>query len=386
MGHYEHDCAIVPRIFLHCARMEFTEVDGTPFIASCELAPDLQGALRLIERLSRQKDDTKSGSLPGLVRLLEDTADNEVEFPPAEEGAAEAFVPRKLSHIGVNSRCPEQAECKKIQRGNETAMLWTLTMAPEYPELEEKGETKSKVEDFTGATANLEDSDTTATIPAETNDKKTHVNQSLCTTTGAADSDYVLVESKNEDACTSCKDVRNDAESAASTLAWGPGILWVPTVLVLQQREFEFGLDTAGDAVDPEHLGGEWGKFGADWCWAHNGLQPNGWFRLCVDGQLVSKWGSGSWELLKRADGLAPLLLVTFNAVEHALRLMQGDVTPGRFDVVAIRRIKDGQRSLKTDDFGASRALQEDAPAICGSQGWPNPDAVSNPEKKSMEK
>merc|ERR1711924_500606 len=125
-------------------------------------------------------------------------------------------------------------------------------------------------------------------------------------------------------------------------------------------------------------MGGlEWSPFGLDWSWAHNGIKANGWIKLRSKGQLMTKWGPGNWQLLRPAAEEAPLLLVTFGGIEHALRLIleKDDLEhEARFDVVALRRIKDGERSLTEDPEGLSRASVASAPAACATQGWPGID------------
>merc|ERR1712125_308450 len=48
------DTAIVPRIFLHCLRMEFEDMDGSTFVAASDLAADLQVALGRLQAMSRE--------------------------------------------------------------------------------------------------------------------------------------------------------------------------------------------------------------------------------------------------------------------------------------------------------------------------------------------
>merc|ERR1712003_582551 len=94
----------------------------------------------------------------------------------------------------------------------------------------------------------------------------------------------------------------------------------------------------------------EWAAFGTEWCWASEGAEQDGWLQLRSGGRLETKWGSGRWEFLKTSQ--APLLLVNFEGAEHALRLMDGD--EGRFDVVSVRMIKDGEKSLAEDPADGS--------------------------------
>merc|ERR1712113_405122 len=48
----EKDFALVPRIFLHCLRMEFEDIDGSTFVAVSDLAADLQVALGRIQAMA----------------------------------------------------------------------------------------------------------------------------------------------------------------------------------------------------------------------------------------------------------------------------------------------------------------------------------------------
>lgn len=311
-AHYEWDAAVVPRIFLHCFRMEFEEFDGSVFVATADLAPDLQAALKRIERLSVAREAPAASSLPGLQQILQDSADCAVKYPPAQEGAAEAFKPRVLLHKCRNCRQGEQMICSMIQRKDQIAMSWKLVTH------EDEG-----------------DGNGTELPVARTADQL----------------------------------------AAAGEPSWGPGLLWVPSTLqhVGPPPEVEV---PKGETASMEELGEGWGSFGAEWCWAHNGTKENGWIRLCSGGRLESKWGAGTWASMARAEAAeTPLLLVTFNAIEHALRLMHTRTSdasecPGRFDVVSIRRLGDGQKSL-AEDLCGSEALKSDAPAICTTQGWP---------------
>merc|ERR1712232_1448856 len=81
-----------------------------------------------------------------------------------------------------------------------------------------------------------------------------------------------------------------------------------------------------------------------------DGARQNGWLRLLSGGKLTSKWGTGMWDLLPPSAEWpeeAPLLLVTFNLVEHALRLIESasdnaaerDTPSVYFDVVSKRRL-----------------------------------------------
>merc|ERR1712139_660763 len=89
---FELDSAFVPRIFLHCMKMEFKEFDGSNFVASSELSPDLQAVLQYLDALSNRNEDGSDagstpsvGTLPGLARILEDTKEkHEAPYPDKE--------------------------------------------------------------------------------------------------------------------------------------------------------------------------------------------------------------------------------------------------------------------------------------------------------------
>merc|ERR1719221_2209281 len=114
--------------------------------------------------------------------------------------------------------------------------------------------------------------------------------------------------------------------------------------LQLQERDLQA---SAGDSTPiecdaaAEELGEAWSPHGAEWAWANDGQRQNGWIRLCQRGRANTKWGGGTWQLLA-AGPQPPLLLVTFNSVEHALRLTVGNAENGSaigFDVVSKRRL-----------------------------------------------
>jgi len=160
---------------------------------------------------------------------------------------------------------------------------------------------------------------------------------------------------------------------------WGPGMLWVPTALQIYRKEVTSEIpeaDRSGEPAGREELGDEWGNLGADWRWAHDGNKQNGWFRLCKEGHLTSKWGEGTWQLVRPVDEEDPLVLITFGGVEHALRLFEGEAGGGmkfiRFDVVSMRRIKDGQDSLTDDQAGLLMASDPAAEVVSTAQGWPS--------------
>merc|ERR1712190_26853 len=67
---YEADMAIVPRIFLHCVRMEFEDMDGNMFTAVNDLALDLQFALGRIHGLADLHSAPEDPEIPYVATLL----------------------------------------------------------------------------------------------------------------------------------------------------------------------------------------------------------------------------------------------------------------------------------------------------------------------------
>merc|ERR1712124_73076 len=81
---FEQDTAIVPRIFLHCLRMQFEDMDTCSFEAASDLSPELQIALLRIHELASTVASGAAGTaavhappaavgFPGLARILEHT-------------------------------------------------------------------------------------------------------------------------------------------------------------------------------------------------------------------------------------------------------------------------------------------------------------------------
>jgi len=125
----EHDMAFLPRIFLHCLKMEFKEFDGSLFVASSELAPDLQAGLLHIQDLGDGVATTPDDrdTLPGLARILEESKkDHEVLPIVAADGMAEATPPLVLKYRCPICKCCEEATCAMIQRRSNVAMTWKL--------------------------------------------------------------------------------------------------------------------------------------------------------------------------------------------------------------------------------------------------------------------
>jgi len=125
--HFELDSAFIPRIFLHCMRMEFKEFDGSLFVASSDLAPDLQAALTRIDAMSDKKSCDAAGTIPGLAKILaESKKDHEPPFVPEPPGAVERFDNWSLPYRCLNCKSVEEATCFKMQRRDKTAMHWKL--------------------------------------------------------------------------------------------------------------------------------------------------------------------------------------------------------------------------------------------------------------------
>eukprot|EP00434_Breviolum_minutum_P037522 symbB.v1.2.033271.t1/scaffold4105.1/size64512/3 len=114
---FEHDCAVVPRIFLHCLRMEFQDMDGDSFTAASELAPDLQMVLCELQRLSSGSEEDVNGIL-------------QLSKAPVEKHTAkqEINILRFCKHCGEH----EVAQCRQVmdERAEERrAMYWCMMPA-----------------------------------------------------------------------------------------------------------------------------------------------------------------------------------------------------------------------------------------------------------------
>lgn len=315
---FEQDCAIVPRIFLHCARMEFEDMDTAIFTATSDLALDLQVALKRLHSLSTAASNEISlggGALTlepalgasGLQQLLEATA---IAAPAeeAEERCVAADPPKVKVERCFNCRQAEWSCCETFRRGSSGCLVWRL--ARQEPQ---------------GARA-------------------------------------------------------PDGRCRQGP-AWGPGVLWIPSSLREQHEPLVdpvgpwLGLgasvEVAPDAGSDE-LGEAWGGQNRRWAWAHDGLRQNGFIHFHAGGVLSSRWGGGTWRLLQGPE--PPLILATFHDVEHALRLRSaglGAAPPG-FDMVAKRRLPQDP-SLSSGGGAGDPALDPDAPACCLTRGWPLP-------------
>mmetsp|Transcript_62768 Transcript_62768/g.119221 ORF Transcript_62768/g.119221 Transcript_62768/m.119221 type:complete len:1348 (-) Transcript_62768:154-4197(-) len=330
---FEIHCALTPRIFLHCLRMEFQEYDGSTFICASDLAPDLQAVLAQLRRLdldSRSEEEKAAGgakvamegNFPGLASILQDTKDAMAQ-KTAPDGAAEEFG-HKIIRQKCWCGCWEEAHVKMLQRGKQTAMVFSVV----------RSEVTNKPPEADGepgddGTAGAEGADPASGSKQESN--------------GKASADFPV-----------------------DFLPWVPKLIQRQQQLALAKAA---GTEPRGPAT-VEELGAEWAAGGSDWAWAHLGTRQNGWIRLHNAGCLTSKWGLGNWSLLHRPSSSAPLLLVTFNNTEHACRLMATEEGENlRFDVVSVRRLP-MQKSL-AEDPGDGSALAPDAVPSCQTQGWP---------------
>lgn len=121
---FEHDCALVPRIFLHCLRMEFQDMDGDNFTAASASAPDLQMVLCELHRLSGSEEDFKGELFPGLAKILQKSK------APVEKLTAQ----EEVKTLRFCKLCKEQevAQRRQVQdqRAEERrAMYWCMMPA-----------------------------------------------------------------------------------------------------------------------------------------------------------------------------------------------------------------------------------------------------------------
>lgn len=310
----EKDMVLVPRIFLHCTRMQFEDMDGSMFTASSDLSPDLQVGLHRLHELSELSSGvpveaeaaptataTAGVGFPGFQWLLEHTkAAEPEEFAPPEGG----FEDRAIAHTGYNGQDVEKATCSLVRRDSRSALSWKLT--------------EVDASDGPSAVADL---------------------------------------------------LARGLEAN-----WGPRVLWTPSGARELQREFRSVVAAAAEDLQeplPQELGKQWGAHGYRWAWAHDGENENGWFRLHAGGVLTTIWGNGTWELLERNS--TELLLVTFSSVEHALRFQDGGSAAGAsFDMVSKRRLNT-QPGLGDDIRRGCHveALDPGAPPCGTTRGWP---------------
>eukprot|EP00927_Polykrikos_kofoidii_P040412 TRINITY_DN34552_c0_g1_i1.p1 TRINITY_DN34552_c0_g1~~TRINITY_DN34552_c0_g1_i1.p1 ORF type:complete len:1456 (-),score=225.31 TRINITY_DN34552_c0_g1_i1:179-4546(-) len=338
---FEEDSVIAPRIFLHCLRMEFDEMDGSVFVAVSELAPDLQAALCRLQKLSAEGNTEAPVSLPGnatfsgfpgLASILQSSSFASLAYTNTYGDEEKPCGPPHL--IKFCCRCCgslEVAQRLKVRRGDTHAMVWSL-----------EGTTTS----------------------ASATPTQTCLGQPVEEVNG---SDVV-------------------APRADRCHGWGPGMLWVPTELqdVATSQGTVASLGAWSAAADG----------GVEWAWAHGGHRVNGWIRVLDDGVLDTKWGRGRWALLDIDKAVAPLLVATFNDVEHSLRLgseadekiedeekrprlhqdgANSSTTVGAFFVVvAVRRLAMGDRSVFDEIDDRSYLWEAREASRCKTRGWPD--------------
>uniref|UniRef100_A0A7S2N454 Uncharacterized protein n=1 Tax=Alexandrium andersonii TaxID=327968 RepID=A0A7S2N454_9DINO len=130
-----------------------------------------------------------------------------------------------------------------------------------------------------------------------------------------------------------------------------------------------------------EELGPDWAAHGPCWAWAHDGLRQNGWFRLHGGGRLATRWGMGSWKLVEDpASSAPPLLLLTFSAVEHALRLEAAGLGGGRpagFTMVSKRRLGSQEGLARQGAASMQQFFSQDYAPCCDTAGWPDAEAAA---------
>eukprot|EP00928_Gymnodinium_smaydae_P041651 TRINITY_DN28159_c0_g1_i12.p1 TRINITY_DN28159_c0_g1~~TRINITY_DN28159_c0_g1_i12.p1 ORF type:complete len:824 (-),score=179.38 TRINITY_DN28159_c0_g1_i12:384-2855(-) len=393
----EEDAAVVPRIFLHCLRMEFEDRDGSTFVAASDLAPDLRAVLCRLQRLSAEAE--AEAPVP----------------PPAEAGAQAEVVPATAAqeqdseHLSVTgfpslARILEESEKQRVDH----AFCPQVTSEAHVADGVASGEASGVPTSTDGASAIAAESTGAEGKVAEPRQRAPNELRFRCRLCGCAEvAKYTLVKRGDRAAMTwrlerdQSSEAADDAGDAAKASAlrpaapsdgWGVGPLWVPTALQ------DAGAGSSPDgaeydaAVDDKFLAelGVWGDEGAEWNWAHDGSRVNGWIRLLPEGILATRWGRGSWRLLPvpsdaaapppeeeaQAPAVPPLLLATFGTVEHCLRYTRssssaptagGDVF---FEVVSVRRLANGQASV-AEDPGTGAHLLPDAEPACPTRGWP---------------
>jgi len=316
----EEDAAITPRMFLHCQRMEFEDIGGRPFMACLDLAPDLQAVLCRVHALANgdlakklESSLGELGGLPGLERILAlPTNAAPEEVPTLMDAEAAVTVPCKtvIQHQCSCCREIEVAKCTVVRQnpGCDAALLWSLSRSPPTADTDDPGE-------------------------------------SVPSAMAHGRAEFTARETDEVD--------------------WGPGRLWLPAELQHRPVDTEFLAGNLQDAT-AEELGSAWADAGTKWAWAHDGTRQNGWFHLCRGGGVLSKWGAGTWRLLDICQLTPPLLVVTFNAVEHLLRLVGARTEAASFEIISKRR-------LTIENCVAEGEIESGAPPCCPTRGWPDP-------------
>lgn len=143
---FEQDCALTPRIFLHCLRMEFQDMDGETLVAASDLCPDLQAVLCQLESLSvKEPAETNVTSCAervdfasGLGAILRRSVASRPPMPSPEPQAKQI-----IRHFCKHCQEFEFAERTLVTRGKKSALFWQMKRRlhraepePESPEAE----------------------------------------------------------------------------------------------------------------------------------------------------------------------------------------------------------------------------------------------------------
>lgn len=140
-ANFEDDSALVPRVFLHLARVEVEAQEGrSRFTASCELSPDLQVALLRLQTLASDAKVPRlcaSQPYPGLVGL--------VQGQPSFSKESSMLAPEAPSSLRMRCRaCKhlEEARCEVLPGGD--ALSWSLVVLENDSAAEETGKLPRK--------------------------------------------------------------------------------------------------------------------------------------------------------------------------------------------------------------------------------------------------
>lgn len=154
---FEQDCALVPRIFLHCLRMEFQDMDGETLLAASDLCPDLQTVLCQLESLSAKETageaETNVSSradrinfASGFGKFLQLSVKSRPPVPNSEPQAKQI-----IRHFCKHCQEFEFAERTLVTRGKKSALFWQMKRRgsqtdpkPETPVAEAEAEAKAK--------------------------------------------------------------------------------------------------------------------------------------------------------------------------------------------------------------------------------------------------
>lgn len=125
---FEQDSALVPRIFLHCTRMEFEDMNGEMFLAASDLAADLQAVLLRLQTLSTEAKTREPlrhiTPFPGLTKILEAS----VDAVPCANCDFSDLQNRRIVQRCANCGCEEESTCIVERRGANTALFWSLSV------------------------------------------------------------------------------------------------------------------------------------------------------------------------------------------------------------------------------------------------------------------